>query len=141
MKIYNSPKSDLEENEWMANRPNLAYAVVLIFALEAVSAFIINLFGVFDSPATPFLSVEMGVVLVAITMILYWVWDMSIKGKKEISGLIYAVIAISVIFDGPRWLESGIFVGVTEFLTVLNLLLLLVALYLVKVKLKLWYAR
>jgi len=101
----------------------------------------INLAGAYGFEPIEVFSVEMLIVIVASTLILWMVLNMSRKGSKSFSGLIYTFMGISLVFDGPSWLSMGVFVGIPEFLTLFNFVLLLIALYLVKVPLNEWFVR
>lgn len=66
---------------------------------------------------------------------------MTIQGKKDISTIIYILLAISALFDGPNWIRHCVLIGLPEYLSFVNFILGLVALYLVKLPLQNWYVR
>ncbi|MES9929666.1 MAG: hypothetical protein ABW158_16270 [Candidatus Thiodiazotropha sp. 6PDIVS] len=139
--IYKPPESNLEVEVQIPETPKLVYLIVLLFLLEAISLIAINLAGAYEVEPIEVISIEMLIVIIAWIFILWVVLNMSRKGKKSFSSLIYIFIGISLVFDGPNWLSIGVFAGVPEFLTLFNFVLLLIALYLVKVPLNEWFVR
>jgi hypothetical protein len=139
--IYQPPESNLEIEERIPDAPKLVHLIVLQFLLEAISITAINLAGAYGIEPIEVLSIEMLIVIIASVLILGLVWEMSIKGKKAFLSVIYAFLGMSLVFDGPNWLSDGVLVGIPEFLTLVNFVILLVVLYLVKIHLKQWYVR
>ncbi len=124
---------------FVSNTPMLAYVVFALFAIEAVFILIINLVGIYGDDPVKFFSLEMGIVAVAITYILFSIWDCTVKGKKAIYLWIYMVLIINLIFDGHRWVTRGEIFHFPEILTVINFFILLIALILAKFYLARWY--
>jgi hypothetical protein len=139
--IYKPPESNLEVKVQIPEAPRLVYLIVLLFLLEVISVMAINLAGAYGVEPIQIFSVEMSIVIIASILILWMVLNMSRKGSKSLSSLIYIFMGISLVFDGPSWLSTGVFVGIPEFLTLFNFVLLLIVLYLVKVPLNEWFIR
>jgi hypothetical protein len=138
---YKSSESNVEIEIQSDEVPKLVYLILFLFLLEAISVIVINLAGAYGIEPVEVISVEMLIVIVATLVILWLVWNMARKGDKSLSGLIYIFMGISLVFDGPNWLRLGLFAGIPEVLTFVNFVLLLVALYLVKVRLNAWFVK
>jgi hypothetical protein len=138
---YKSSESNVEIEIQSDEVPKLVYLILFLFLLEAISVIVINLAGAYGIEPVEVISVEMLIVIVATLVILWLVWNMARKGDKSLSSLIYIFMGISLVFDGPNWLRLGLFAGIPEVLTFVNFVLLLVALYLVKVRLNAWFVK
>ncbi|MCU7932470.1 MAG: hypothetical protein KZQ90_16845 [Candidatus Thiodiazotropha sp. (ex Codakia rugifera)] len=139
--IYKPPKSNLEIEVLIPEAPKLVYLIVLLFVLEAISVIAVNLAGAYGIEPIGVYSIEMLIVIIASILILWMVWNMSRKGNKSFSSLIYIFMGISLVFDGPNLISVGVFISIPEFLTLVNFFLLLMALYLVRFRLNQWFVR
>lgn len=140
MDIYRTPKSNLDL-EKIGAPPKLAYALLSLFFFEFFSVIAINLMGSYGNEPIHLFSIEMAIVFAASLFLMAYVWKIIKEGLKTISIVVYVFLAISIIFDGPNWVSSGIFFGVAESLTFINFSLLLCALYMAKLPLKKWFIR
>jgi len=140
MDIYKTPKSNLDlEN--IGAPPKLAYALLSLFFFEFFSVIAINILGSYGNEPVQLFSIEMAIVFAASLFLMAYVWKIIRQGLKSIFMVVYIFLAISIIFDSPNWVSSGIFIGVAESLTFINFTLLLCTLYMVKLPLKKWFVR
>lgn len=133
--IYKTPESNLDI-EKRGPVPQLIYVFFSLFVLEAIFVIVINLTGSSDVEAVSFFSVEMLIMFAATLLILSIVWQMATKGQKAITTIIYIFLVLGLIFDASGWFDLETLLSISGILSLINFLLLLTALYMVKVPLK-----
>jgi len=138
--IYKPPKCDLDAEQSLGEPPKHAYVVFTLFILEAIVIIATNFIGSYDLEGIGAYGLEALIVYGATAYILYLAYSYVKKGSKQINSLIYILIAIGVIFNGPDWLQNGVLSGLGEFLSFAGVIVLAPALYLTKVKLNAWFA-
>lgn len=137
--VYEPPKSSLDNTIRQQKMPLSAISLIAIFVIEGIFAVLINVFGLYEYPPTDIYSIEM-VGLLLSSALIWLMLIFCVKARiKYISVLIWIFIGINVVFSSPDWVKKGIFVGYGEVLSFANFLLLIAAMFLVKVPLKSWF--